>query len=313
MRVSFRHADFDALTDLWNRVYPDKYRIDRQILELNTIQNPLFDWGASQIELDDDLKPCGFAIVKKSAAKLYSGPDRDSAHLSAIVSEENNCCVDLLAHAKAVLRERGIYKLIFGKDWRHFQPGCPLDMPKLKDFLIVEGFDEEGDQHDVERDISNYEPPAGVSLSQNVRPLRTEDVPDLDRFLRREFPGRWHFDTMTKVDAEGRADFIYGLWEGSELHGFALTQDASHAIPGCGAVWRNNLGDNWCCLGPIGVSKEIRGRGLGDALLATSLDAMQRAGKRTCLIDWTSLVDWYGKHGFSPSRTYISFSLRLDM
>lgn len=313
MRVSFRHADFTALTELWNRTYPDKYRIDRQILELNTIQNPLFDWGASQVELDDNLKPCGFVAVKRSASSLYSGPDPDAAHLSAIVSEDNRCCVDLLAHAKTVLRERGIYKLIFGRDWRHFMPGCPLDFPHLKDFLIVEGFDEEGDQHDVQRDISNYVPPPGVALSNHVRPLEMVDVPELDRFLKREFPGRWQYDTMMKIDAECRSNFIYALWQGRDLHGFALTQDASHEFPGCGAIWRNSLGPDWCALGPIGVSESVRGQGLGDSLLATALDSMRQEGKKQCLIDWTSLVDWYGKHGFTPVNNFLSFSLRLDM
>lgn len=313
MRVSFRHADFDALTELWNRVHPEKYRIDREILELNTVQNPLFDWGASQVELDDDLKACGFVVIKSSPFRLYPGPDRDVSYLSAAVSEDNRCCVDLLTHAKAVLRERGVYRLHFGGDWRHFFPGCPLDIPRLKDLLIVEGFDEGGDQHDVQRDISDYAPPSGVQLSDSVRRLEMSDAPALDTFLEREFPGRWRFDTLKKIEEEGRADFIFGLWNEGELHGFALTQDASHLAPGCGAVWRNSLGDDWCCLGPIGVSESVRGKGLGDALLGSALDAMRREGKRNCLIDWTGLLDWYGKHGFRPVNSYLSFSLQLDL
>lgn len=312
MLVSFRHADFDALTELWNRVHPAKFRIDRQILEINTVQNPLFDWGASQIELDNDLRPCGFVVVKSSGHRLFPGPDRDTSHLSAIVSEDNRCSVDLLAHAKAVLRQRGVYRLVFGKDWRHFFPGCPLDVPRLKDFLIVEGFDEEGDQVDVIRDLAEYVE-RGQRGSAVVRPLSKGEESALDTFLLREFPGRWRFDTMVKIAEEERVDFIYGLWLNGTLEGFALTQDASHKTPGCGAVWRESLGPNWCCLGPIGVSKEIRGQGLGDTLLSGALSHMRDAGKRQCLIDWTSIADWYGKHGFAPANTYISFSLRLDM
>lgn len=313
MRVSFRHADFEALTELWNRVLPEKYRIERRTLELNSVQNPTFDWGASQIELDDNLKPCGFVIVKASPASLYSGPDRDVYHLSAIVGEDNRGCVDLLANVKTVLRDRGAYALRFGGDWRHFMPGCPLDVPRLKDLLIVEGFDEGADQHDLLRDLSEYAPPTGVTESPSVRPLCEAETPVLEAFLAREFPGRWHYDTMAKVAEEGRPDFVYGLWEGDDLIGFALTQDASHKVLGCGAVWNHSLGADWCCLGPIGVAESKRGGGFGDALLASTLMHLKRAGKRNCLIDWTNLLDWYGKHGFQPVNSYISFNLRLDM
>jgi len=313
MLVSFRHADFDALTALWNRVFPAKYQIDRRVLELNTVLNPLFDWGASQIELDDDLKPCGFAVIKASARRLYPGPEPDTYHLSAIVSEDNRCSVDLLAYAKAVLRERGIYALTFGRDWRHFWPGCPLDVPRLKDFLIVEGFDEEGSQVDVVRDLVDYEPRTRAVEGAEVRPLKSDELAVLDDFLVREFPGRWRFDTMIKTAEEKRADFIYSLWLGGELHGFALTQDESHQFPGCGAVWRGCLGSDWCCLGPIGVSDAIRGSGHGDTLLSQTLVHLKSQGKRRCLIDWTSLTDWYGKHGFEPTNTYLGFTLRLDL
>lgn len=313
MRVSFRHADFDALTELWNRVHPEKYRIDRQILELNTVQNPLFDWGASQIELDENLKPCGFVIVKSSAAKFYSGPDPDASHLAAVVSEDTRSCIDLLAHVKKVLRDRGIYRLVFGRDWRHFFPGCPLDLPRLKDLLIVEGFDEEGDQHDVQHDLVDYNAPEGPRSGEVIRRLSSDEVVTLDQFLARQFPGRWWFDTMRKIEEEGRADFVYGIWIDGQLHGFALTQDASHRAPGCGAVWRATLGDSWCCLGPIGISAELRGKGLGDRFLGAVLSDLKTRGHRECLIDWTSLLRWYGRHGFVPVNSYLSFSLRLDM
>ena len=57
-------------------------------------------------------------------------------------------------------------------------------------------------------------------------------------------------------------------------------------------------------LGPIGVSEHVRGQGLGGRLLAASLHELAQGGARTCVIDWTSLVDFYGKFGFRPVRAY---------
>jgi predicted N-acetyltransferase YhbS len=60
----------------------------------------------------------------------------------------------------------------------------------------------------------------------------------------------------------------------------------------------------WGQLGPIGVSKDVRGKGYGGALLDAGLGYLRDQGVRGCVIDWTDLVDFYGKFGFKPYREY---------
>lgn len=305
------------MASLWNEQCPEKFRVDSDVLRLNTIESPVFDWGASSLEIDPDGKLLGYVLVKKSAASLYAGPDEDSAHLSAVVFRDCLTGVDMLARTKRLLRARGVYRLVFGQDSRHFFPGCPDECHTLRDFLMVEGFDEGGEQFDLTHDLADYEPPTGVELIPEQGPVAMRratlrDVAAVDEFLARSFPGRWRYDTMNKVEKEGRADFLNLLWVDGRVQGFAILQDAGHKVPIAGAVWRRGLGENWCTLGPIGVSNDVRGRGLGDALLANSLVSMKALGKRNCLIDWTGLVKWYGKHGFSPTNRYKTFTLRLD-
>jgi GNAT superfamily N-acetyltransferase len=318
MRVSFERADLDALAGLWNEFYAEPYHIDGEIMRLNTIDCPVFDWGASAVEVQDG-KPIGFAIFKRSANPLlFKGPDPDQAHLSAVAYSEADAGVDLLAEAKKILRNRGIYRLIFGQDARHFFPGCPEDCANLSSFLMVEGFQEGNPVHDLERDLSDYSPPEGVlnalnSASAEVRPLEESDLDALSFFLHREFRGRWEHDTLDKISREGRSDFVHGLFIGDSLEGFTVTQDSSHTVPVAGGVWRQSLGDHWGTLGPIGTSRRLRGKGLGHALLASALLGLKEKGVRKCLIDWTTLVDFYGKHGFTPTRTYRSRSLDLEV
>jgi predicted N-acetyltransferase YhbS len=57
-------------------------------------------------------------------------------------------------------------------------------------------------------------------------------------------------------------------------------------------------------LGPIGVGKAIRGRGLGLALLVRGLEFLRAAGAHETVIDWTDLLDFYGRCGFAPWRRY---------
>lgn len=326
MRVGFQKADFEALAELWGRAYPARYRVTPELLRAKTTESPLFDWGASFIDVGTD-GPTGFVAVKRSAGRLYKGPDKDQAHLTAIAFDDPLVAIDLMAMAKQVLRERGIQALRFGQDAGHFFPGCPSDCQHLRDFLIVEGFVEGDEVVDLERDLTSYDPPAETlqplkawSAEQcpelgpgeaGVAPISTECVPALREFLYREFPGRWSYDTLRLLEREERHDGVFALYVDGAIEGFALTQAEGQKIPIGGAVWHLDLGERWGSLGPIGVSRAMRGKGLGGALLGASLCALRDRGVKRCIIDWTNLVEFYGKHGFEPTRTYRVFTLEL--
>lgn len=315
MFVGFRHIGLSSLAALWNKCLPEPYRITPEILKANTVDCPLFDWGASVVEIDDDAKPLGFVAVKRSAASLYRGPDPDQAHISAVVSPTQKMAVEMIAFVKQNLIDRGVYKIVFGQDSRHFFPGCPTDIANLKDLLMVEGFTDGAPFYDVQQDLAKYQPKekALQKLKQvEVRRLHPKETQSLNLFLQKEFPGRWAYDTATKMKTEGGPGFVFGIWAEGELKGFALTQDGRHNLPIAGAVFNKGLGHEWCTLGPIGVAKSARGQGLGDALLTGALLEMKKEGKRNCLIDWTVLSEWYGKHGFAVSRTYVPYALKMD-
>lgn len=307
MRISFIAANFDALAELWNEVHPAKYRMDAELMRMNTVGSPVFDWGASGIEVING-EVVGFVSVKRSAATLYRGLDADQSHLSAIAFKDASIGVDLLADAKKILRNRGATRLVFGQDSRHFFPGLPSECRSLADFLMVEGFTEGGEQVDLERDLKEYANPF-PRPDLELRPVTGEDIPALEAFLRREFPGRWTFDVMFKVLSEPDPSCVFALFDEGGVEGFALLQWDGSAAPIGGAVWRGDLGPSWGSLGPIGVSKNRRGRGEGNALLGAALENLRNRGTRQCIIDWTTLVDFYGGHGFQVSRTYKSYSL----
>jgi len=310
MKRSFQDADFDRLAKFWNSCSPEKYWIDGELLKLNTVDSPAFDWGASCIE-DADGEILGFVSVKRAATMLYKGPDKDVAHLSLIAYCESQYGVDLMTEVKQLLTNRGYTRLQFGQDSRHFFPGCPTDFPSLTSFLTVEGFSQGGVAIDLERNLGDYKSPCSVPEGDEHRPATEKDIPALSEFFDREFPGRWKYDTLKKVEIEGPG-CVFCLFNGSRLEGFALLQDESNKAPGNGAVWRHSLGPHWGALGAIGVSKDVRGRGSGNALLGGALEHLRDKGVDRCIIDWTGLVDFYGKHGFVPTRKYVAMSLELE-
>jgi GNAT superfamily N-acetyltransferase len=310
-RIDFRAADFKALAELWNRFYPEKYALDADLLKQNTVNSPLFDWGASSILMRDD-EPTAFAAIKKSAARLYKGPDEDEAHLTAIAYDESADAVDILGYAKSILRNRGATRLAFGRDSRHFFPGCPDEVKAICSFLTVEGFIDGGEAVDLTRDLVNYENPAKPVADGEFRRLRQEDRSSLNHFFQKNFSGRWAHDVLEKAAVDGIENTVFGLILDGQVQGFSLLQDWTHSLCIGGAVWRVGLGENWGSLGPIGISEEIRGKGFGNALLGASLEDLKARGVRRCIIDWTGLVDFYGKHGFEVTNRYLYSQLWLE-
>ncbi len=309
MRVSFRDADFSALSSLWIDVAPKEFPLSPARMKTHWLGSPLFDWGASAIEIEDG-QPVAFLAVKRSAASLYKGPDPDMAHIAAFACRECQQGVDLLAQAKRLLIDRGVYRLAFGQDSLHMFPGCPDNWHKLHDFLTVEGFANRAPCFDLVQDLASFNPRCEVA--SEVRPCTYDDIPALREFLEREFPGRWTYDTMQKLEIEGSFGFVYGLFFDGNCEGFAMTQDESHRLPMGGAVFLSAIGPDACALGPIGVSMRFRDQGWGDRLLASTLAHLKESGKRRCRIDWTTLSDWYGKHGFEVERTYQPMVLDLE-
>lgn len=309
MSHSFRETDFEALAERYCAFAPSRYAISPKLLKFNSVDCSLFDWGASCVANDNH----GFVSIKKSAGgRLYKGPDSDQAHLSIIAFDDPRVGIDLLAEAKTTLRNRGVNRLVFGQDSRHFFPGCPIDFPALRDFLMVEGFEEGGDQYDVERDLRDYVNPFPKLEGCEYRTVRRKDIDALDEFFEREFSERWKYDVYQKIDHEGSTDCVFALFHQNSIEGFALLQDWECNSPIGGAVWNMDLGDHWGSLGPIGVSERIRGHGQGNALLGAALEHLRDKGVARCTIDWTSLLKFYGGHGFEAARTYRSMSLSLD-
>jgi GNAT superfamily N-acetyltransferase len=312
MIIDWRDADLKQVLDLWNTFHPERYRIDMDILRINTVDSVTFDWGASVVDVDFEGIVRGFVSVKKPPATFHKVADPDAMHLSGIAFTEPSFGIDLLSEAKTILRQRGVTTLLFGMDSRHFWPGVPTDFPMLNDFLTIEGFSLSGEYFDIERDLSDYQPPKPLPTEDvEFRVLTADDHASIVKFFEREFPGRWRYDILWKIEKEGHYEGLIGLIYKGEVHGFAAIQNKDTRFPIGGAVWRNSLGDDYGALGPIGLSQAVRGFGWGGALLSAGLLELKARGCRQTIIDWTTLGEFYGKHGFEKSRLYRSAKLAI--
>lgn len=302
-------VDPETLAELWNRCYPEKYRVDGDLIRNLGREHPSYLDDASWVAYDDSLL-VGFVEVKSSAADLYSGPVPDIVHIHSLAFLNEVTGTGLIMQVLGMFSDKRIQ---FGQDNGHFWPGVPEEWEAGFEVLEGLGFQWDGEWHqDVQQDLQGFDYPEATKVLERpgVRMARgrAEDAAVVDEFFRAEFPGRWRYDTLSKFATEPSDIFL--LWIADKIEGFAFTQSwESTKHPIAGAVWHHSLGENWGALGPIGVSKRLRGLGLGGAVLVQALNGMRDAGVRQCAIDWTALVDFYGKYGFETSRRYKGMAL----
>ncbi len=288
------------MVSTWSRFFPSRFSVDESLVSFNMVESGLFLPTAS-LSLDDR-----FVWAKSSAVgRVYGDGPSMIAHVSALAFPSRDAGMALLDDVRASLRAMGYESWQFGGDWRHFFPGCPIECTELASVLSAAGMMRQGASvFDVERDLRGYTPP--VPPSSDVRVCAAADSDALSAFLSREFPGRWHSDVMEKFGEDPSR--IYVLVLAGAIEGFAMTQMEWDAHRRAGAVWSASLGPGWAALGPIGVSKSLRGLGHGHALLAYALCSLRDQGARQTIIDWTVLTDFYGLHGFEVSREYVTYA-----
>ncbi len=302
-------AHADLITDLWLRACGDQLAISPRFVTYSLQPSPggrlaaVIAWQEGQA--------VGFVsaslLVEDAAA---SPPDLGYLDALAVVPEAQRQGVGsaLLAWAEGWLVGQGCRRVTVGKSLRPFAPGVPVELG-TRGFFEAHGYAAAQEPvWDVAADLSGYTPPATVrEIDGQVRPAQPRDHDALLAFLRREFNGRWRYEFEAHVQGGGRiADYMV-LWTNRGIDGCCVLtfEDSLRPIE---RFYPYQLPRAWGQLGSIGVSEDRRGRGYGAALMDAGLRRLHSNGVNGCVIDWTNLLDFYAKFGFTPYRQYDQMS-----
>lgn len=303
---ALREEHIPEIVTLWNSNFDPCFHVDKAIL-LNKI---LYD--AELFRPGTFVFTYGGKIVGLIATKLSrNGPPEftDCGWISALLVDAPYRRKGLGRHmyltAENELKKAGVKKIMAAGELNNIFSGIPSPSLENMQFFAGLGFYLNDDNHyDVTADVSAIDferltvkkddSPAFVT-----KPFSEGDGAKLNRFLHQEFPGRWQFEVMRYLEQGGDPGQVLLLCRDQEIKGFSKIQ-ISHG----GGIFAEQLGDFWGTLGPIGISKDLRGTGLGSRILFDALHYLKKQGTRNVNIDWTVLTGFYGKFGFVPWRTY---------
>lgn len=305
---AYHPDDAAALLALWDDATGGAHPISPALWEAITVRDPGFAPADLILALGAAGAPIGFVLTKGQPAP-YPGLERYAGDgwiaLLAVAPHvwRQGIGRALLAGAQARLMARGATRIVLGANFHHALPGIPRNFTDARDFFHSQGYVEGSEQWDVRRDL-RAEPglpapvaPPGVVL----RPYEPGEREALVAFLQATFPGRWPRDVEYGLDEGWPIGQVMGAFRDGVPVGFAQL----HPPGSPGASRWSGFEPTVAALGPIGVGNTERGQGLGLALLLAGLQALSVRGAGPTVIDWTDLLDFYARAGFSPWLGYV--------
>ena len=213
--------------------------------------------------------------------------------------------------ALAHLRREGARELRLGGGGAYrFWPGIPTDLPGAHAFFSACGWPLEPEQRsrDLVRDLTSFHVPPAMRarLTQErvtVRPARKDEADDVIAFEWEHFSG-WAPGFVYMAELGDFQNMLVALDEEKGIVGALMLHTPSSRWLTANITWQTVLGDALGGISAVGVAASERGRGIGIGMVAIGSQILRERGVGNCHIDWTNIVDFYGKLGYTVWREY---------
>ena len=315
---------YQPLTDtgpvfaLWQRALGDAYPLSERVFLQNTHGNHFYQPGDGLVARSGD-QLVGFCLTRVSGVTRPPPTPRQGVIVALLVDPDHRrrgVATALLAAAESRLQRQGVSQVAIARASPYrFWPGVPTDLTPARAFFAARDYETDGSAFDLVRNLADYAHPERVreTLAREgvrIEPAGEDDVTELLAFERREFSG-WEGSTRLMCTV-GDADHLIVVRDRGEIIGSCQTFSPASRFRSVNVVWERLLGADVGGMAAVGIAATHRGRGLGLALCAVASGILQRRGVGQCIVDWTGLLDFYGKLGYQPWREYWMASKQLD-
>lgn len=308
--IPFTDAHHNAAITIWNAAAHADYSINERLITYNAI--PCTDESMEgRLAIRND-EPAGFVLACSVRGGSLGWISAVAVHPAA---QRQGLGSELLNWAESWLKDKGCKRVRIGGNLRPFMPGPPYIMSASLPFFEKHGYvvpAEQPYEYDIARSLKDYKSMYSKPAHVTLLPMQPGAEQLLLQFLGREYPGRWEFEAQEFLKNGGRASDVLLLRVNGDVHGFCrLTlSDSERPIE---RFYPQRLAPPWGQFGPLGLSKAVRGQGLGGFLIDAAAVHLQALGVDGCVIDWTSLVKLYGKFGFTVYNQYVSLFKDLSL
>ncbi|MCG3088113.1 GNAT family N-acetyltransferase [Sporosarcina cyprini] len=304
----------ERIISLWNRSIGGRFPMTNELWQQNTVDDRSVMREAS-LAVVEGQELLGIIVAKRPEEHNEMAMQK-MGWIQCLLVDENarNKGIGnrLLECAEEAFRKQGITDIRLGRDMRHYFPGVPAEDTSAIDWFTKRGYVCETVETDLIAHVKGWEPYELENGLQHFRLLTEKELPQLLEFLERSFPGRWHEEAKNYVLLNGTGREFIGLFENDQLQGFCRMNDGASPQIGPNTYWRKLVQGELGGIGPLGIDRSLRGRGFGLDIVKAGANELMKRGVNSIVIDWTQLVSFYEKLGFTPWKQYQTMSKQLE-
>ncbi|GMX60123.1 GNAT family N-acetyltransferase [Paenibacillus elgii] len=302
-----------AMAELWNQEWSESFPIREQLMRQNVFGDRNLLKSGSWMAIDRVTNRLLGFVTSKVWQDRKSGMtfDADTGWIQALVvdREARGCGIggELLVRAESALRKENVMQIAIGDDFhKRFFPGIPADNPETKQWLERKGYSGSELSYDL---LNEYKENEQIDRSETdgavFRLARPDDRDDLVDFMKRCFPGRWEYQIRQYWELGGTGREFLILVDGNNaIIGFCRLNDDQSPVLAQNIYWASLFTERLGGIGPLGIDERFRGRRYGFSIVQEAIAVLRERGVRKIVIDTTPYLDFYGKLGFRPWKSY---------
>lgn len=304
------------LVSLWNTEIGRQFPMREELFIQNSIDDQNVLVSGSWIAVDEENQVIGFVVSKIWQENMDIPMKRDIGWIQALLVKSSyrkqGIGNALLKKAESALMEHYVTTIHLGRDPFHYFPGIPNEDQATKLWFTNRGYVGIGIETDLINHYSDISASSYLVDGVECSLLQKDEQEEFLSFLKRSFSGRWEYEATIYFQNGGTGREFVVMKKGGRIIGFCRVNDHASPLIAPNTYWAPLFKEPLGGVGPLGIGQNERKNGYGLAIVEAGISFLRKRQINHIAIDWTGLVDFYGKLGFTTWKEYEQFSKKIQ-